>query len=155
MLETTKDYELAYLLDPRLSDEEISQWQENFKIFLTTEMTGEFKKEINAKKRKLAYPIKKQSLAFFGVIYFMSPPEKIDSLEKRLKVENKLIRYLILQIDQRQKKEMLRKEKEILEKVFKTPFALDTQAEIEKKKVGLEELDKKLEEILEKKDESK
>lgn len=144
MPETIRDYELAYLLDPRLTDEEILKWQENFKNFLATEMTGEFKKEVSAKKRKLAYPVKKQSLAYFGSIYFVSQPEKVDLLDKKLKLENNVLRYLILQVDRRKQKELLRREKEILEKVFKKVEIKD------KAKVDLEELDKKLEEILSK-----
>ena len=151
-----KNYELAYLLDSKMSDEELARWQENFKNFLSTEIAGELKKEVNVKKRRLAYPIKKQTLAYFGSYIFTGLPEKVEALDTKLKTEPQILRHLIIKVNKRLEKETTRKEKEILEKVFSPkkevpreeavikPAAIDT----EKIKVGLEELDKKIEEIL-------
>lgn len=153
-----KDYELAYLLNSGLKEEEILPWKENLKNVIISELSGEFKKEINIKKRKLAYSVNKQIFAYFGSIYFTLSPDKIEVLEKKIKIDKNILRYLLLHIDKRKQKELLRKEKDILEKIFSTDQNKKPEPIIEipgKPKVGLEELDKKIEEILEKPNESK
>lgn len=153
-----KNYELAYLLNPNLKEEEILQWKENLKNIIVSELGGEFKKEINVKKRKLAYLIKKQSFAYFGSIYFLLSPNKVELFEEKIKTDKNILRYLLLHIDKRKQKELLRKEKDALERVFSTDKNKEQEPIIEilgKPKVGLEELDKKIEEILEKPNESK
>jgi ribosomal protein S6 len=80
-------------------------------------------------ERKTAYPIKKEEEVFLVSLDFNFSPEKIKDLEKKLKEENKILRYLILVKEKKEK-----------------PAEKET---LKKKKVELKEIEKKLKEILE------
>lgn len=125
-------YELTYLLSPDLSGEELKSSEEEISTLIQKE--GGFLNEVNfAVKKKLVFPIKKKREAFLINLNFHLPPEKLEILEKKLKSEKKILRYLILS------KKLPKKISEILVKKPK---------KIVKPKVELKEIEKKLEEIL-------
>ena len=45
---------------------------------------------------KLAYPIKKQTVAYFGFVDFMADADKISLFEKSLRFNEKVLRFLII-----------------------------------------------------------
>ena len=83
----------------------------------------------------MAYPVRKKSSngAYLSTLNFHLDPEKLGSLEKKLKSEQKILRYLIL------KKKILKKIPEIL---------IEKPKRIVRPKVELKEIEKKLEEML-------
>jgi small subunit ribosomal protein S6 len=120
-------YQLAYLLSPELKKEEIEKIKKDLTSFFEKE--GILDKIEEPLKRTLFYPIKKKTEAFLGTIYFYLEPEKIKELEKELKKEEKILRYLIVS--------------------EKAPKKVKVEGKIKKpEKVELEEIEKKLEEIL-------
>lgn len=131
-----KLYELTYLISPELSGEELKVFQEKIASFIQNEEGG-IREIKNPIKKKLAYPIEKRTEAFLATLYFSLLPEKLRSLEKKLKLESKIIRYLILT-----KKEI---EKIKIPKII--PKAKVPKVKKEKK-VELEKIEEKLEEIL-------
>lgn len=48
--------------------------------------------------RDLSYPIKHQSKGYYAHYLFSSEPDKIKSLDKTLKMEEDIIRYLLVRI---------------------------------------------------------
>jgi small subunit ribosomal protein S6 len=122
-------YELNYLISAELSIEEIKNLQEKINSFLREE-GGEIEKSGLPIKKKLAYPIKKKNEAYFGNLDFYLSPEKLENFEKKIKKEEKILRYLIL-------KKKVEKKVEIPKPKIK-----------KEKKVELKEIEKKLEEIL-------
>jgi len=120
-------YQLAYLLSPDLKKEEVENIQNDLTSFLKRE--GILDKIESPLKRTLFYPIKKKVEAFLGAIYFYTEPQKIKDLEKKLRGEEKILRYLI--VSEKAPKKMK------IEKKIKKP-----------EKVELEEIEKKIEEIL-------
>lgn len=145
-----KKYELAYLLSPGVAEEELFNWKEKL-LKLITELGGTTKHTEEPKKRKLSYLVKKQNNAYFGWFDFIFAPSLLPQLEKRLKGLDNLLRYLIVEWE---------------EFALKTPYLKTIpsrpsiafrpalpQREVkpptqEVPKLDLEELDKKLEEIL-------
>jgi ribosomal protein S6 len=120
-------YQLAYLLSPELKKEEIEKIQKELTSFFEKE--GVLDKVETLLKRTLFYPIKKKKEALLGVIYFFMESEKIKKLEKKLKGEEKILRYLIVS--------------------EKAPKKIKAEKKIKKpEKVELEEIEKKIEEIL-------
>jgi small subunit ribosomal protein S6 len=120
-------YQLAYLLSPELKKEEIDKFQKDLTSFFEKE--GILDKVEEPLKRTLFYPIKKKSEAFLGAIYFYLEPEKVKELEKKLKKEEKILRYLIVS--------------------EKAPKKIKVEKKVKKpEKVELEEIEKKIEEIL-------
>jgi ribosomal protein S6 len=120
-------YQLAYLLSPELKKEEIESIQNDLTSFLEKE--GVLDKVETPLKRTLFYPIKKKTEAFLGAIYFYLESEKIKDLEKKLKGEEKILRYLIV--------------------TEKAPKKIKIEKKVKKpEKVELEEIEKKIEELL-------
>lgn len=142
------NYELTYLAASGASEEEIKKIQEKINSF-TQEKGGVFESQTFPLRKSLAYPIKKETEAYFCSATFQLNPEFINELEKILKAENRILRYLILV----KKHSQIRAEK--AEK-FKIRLPLRKQEETkehsiispQEKKVELEEIEKKLEEIL-------
>jgi len=137
-----KNYELAYLLSPSIAEEEVLTHVGKINA-LTEESEGTIRRAEEPKKRKLAYPIKKESWAYFGWTTFSLLPETIITLDKKLK-ENKLIlRYLVSEEEIETRPQSLR----IMQP---RPLSSRRVAPRQKpaEKLDLEALDKKLEEIL-------
>lgn len=133
-----KNYELTYLISSELQEEEAKQLQGKIISFMQ-EDEGILVKENWPFRKKLAYPVKKQSQAYLAVLEFQLEPEKLANLEKKLKLENQILRYLMLFKPPVKKTEitsLTRKSIVITEKLEK------------EKKVELKEIEKKLEEIL-------
>ncbi len=93
--ENKKEYELAYLLSPEIVEENLNlETAELQKII--SENGGETIKSDIPKKRWLAYPVKKQAQAYFGVVYFNAGKENIDGIKKVISFNKKVLRFLIL-----------------------------------------------------------
>jgi len=86
--EGRKIYELAFLLkDPSL-DKVVIDFLNQYKAIIINQSP------INS--IKLAYPIKKQSAAFFGVINFESDPANVKALSNALNLSNDVLRFLVI-----------------------------------------------------------
>jgi len=131
-----KTYEITYLISPESSTEDVESLQNKIKTFIQ-EKGGSINKANYPTKRILAYPIKKQREAFLADLVFLLEPLELVELEKKIKAEKQILRYLI--VTKKILKEPLKpkeKSKEILKPKIKEP------------KVELKEIEKKLEEIL-------
>ena len=137
---TTKTYELTYLISSILTEEEAKVLQSKIGELVVNE-GGLIKDSPMPIRKKLAYPINKEVQAYLAVIDFQLKPEKLANLEKALKAETQILRYLLL--IKKPFREMKRSRLVMEPKVKKTK---------EEKRVELNEIEKKLEEIL---DESK
>jgi len=125
-------YELTYLISPEVSKDELRELREKINSIIQKE-GGVLNEASLPMKRDLAYPIQKQKEAFFINLNFYFEPEKMKNLEKELKSEKKILRYLILATTP-----------------IKVPLAKERKMSKPKKpkKVELKEIEKKLEEIL-------
>ena len=88
-------YESVLILDPTLEDTEAG---EKFEQLLEL-YKAEGAKVVETKdwgKRKLAYPIKKKDNAFYRVVHFNAQPSVISKLERRLKLDEQVLRSLIV-----------------------------------------------------------
>ncbi len=105
---------------------------------------AEILNEGNVSEIKLAYPIKKASSAYFGWIYFDVVPEKIAELNSALKLDEKIMRHLVITppITKTEKKRPAKPSPAKSETIAATASG-STSSELSN-----EELEKKLEEIL-------
>ena len=131
-----KLYELTYLISPELSESELKSLNEKINSLIQkgAGVLNEVKLPI---KKRLGQLIKKQREAFLINLSFYLEPDKLGSLEKELKSEKKILRYLILA-----------KPKIKIAKVRKRPTKVIPKIPVKEKKVELKEIEKKLEEIL-------
>ncbi len=148
-----KNYELTYLISLDVSEEELKNLSEKIKSFVQEK--GVIKKTTEPSKIKLGYQIKKKGEAFLVTINFSfqptadqpknGSPEKIADLEKKLKEENKILRYMILNKDLSEKPIRPRR---ISPKATTKELDKSLNKQSKSEKVELKEIDKKIEEIL-------
>lgn len=127
-------YELLYIISTKFTETEIEpiiqRAEESIK-----KIGGEIISKENMGKKKLAYPIDHTFRGYYIFnVFKLENTQNLKDLDKDLKLNTAILRYLIT-------KNEPEKEKPAKPKEIKT--------EIKKKKITSEELDKKLEEILE------
>ncbi len=152
-------YELLYLVSNSFTADELKPI--NTKVAdLIKEQGGTITKEDSLGKNKLAYPIKQLSHAYYQVYEFDMPKENLLELNNALKLTAEVVRFLIVK-KQVKTEEDIKKEKALQEKLAKRKeqeiekikaekdeVKEKPKADKNKEKVSLEDLDKKLDEIL-------
>jgi small subunit ribosomal protein S6 len=134
-----KIYELGYLLSPLLPEEKLDEEISLLRKAIE-DQKGFIMAEARPKMQKLAYLVKKLENAYWGWIKFSVSPESIGVIKNSLeKLKDKVIRFLITETAKETLapapvKRLIRKKKEIVSEI--------------KKDANLEEIDKKLEELL-------
>lgn len=124
-------YELTYLTSPDIEETTLNSIRE--KIISQIQENGGLLLSVNSPvKRTLFYPIKKKTEAFLVSLEFQLKPTAIEKLEKNLKAESNILRYLILS-------------KKLPKKVAKAPLKKVKKGP---PKVELKDIEKKLKEIL-------
>lgn len=140
-------YELTYIINPNLSDDEAAKQTDKVRGFINQE-GGEIKDEKLNEKRRLAYQIKKQSFGFFVTIIFNIEPEKIAEIEKKVRLEPRILRHLLILKGESRREAASRRPIKPRKETIISKTAPETKIE-KPEKVKIEEIDKKLEEILE------
>lgn len=135
-----KNYQLICLLSGNLSEEELNNTQEKTKAFV--QENGTIESATIPVKKRFGYKIKGEELGYLVNINFNLDQDKLKILEKKLKSEDKILRYTVL--NRKNRKQVLSRRRS--PRIFSKP---NTNTKIEKqKKVELKEIDKKIEEIL-------
>jgi small subunit ribosomal protein S6 len=122
-----RNYELAFLLPPEIDEKKLKEYHQKINTLIENS-GGILVSSIFPAKKTLFYPIKKRMEAFFGVSEFEIDPENLKDLEKSLKKDEEILRFLIVK--------------------KKPPKKLESPPKKSKKKIKLEEIDQKLKEIL-------
>jgi len=129
-----KYYELTYLVPSETPESDLNELKGKVIGFLQ-EAGGILNKTKNVTKNVLGYPIKGKKMVLTSTLNFCLDPEKIIDLEKIIKLESKILRYLIVSSQKDEESPRISKKPKIEEK--KTV-----------QKVELKEIEKKLDEIL-------
>lgn len=141
--ENQRQYELTLILSPNLQEEEIISLERDIESEIK-KFKGVINKKSKAETRQLAYPIKKVQSGYFLVLDFSFEPGKIEEFSSILKHKKDILRHLINISAEEETKETLKKVD-----ISKKPSEEEGKIKDEKeKKVELEEIDKKLDEIL-------
>ncbi|MFH1582265.1 MAG: 30S ribosomal protein S6 [bacterium] len=135
-----KYYELTYLITPDLSEEEARAFQTKVNSFIADQ--GILEEGNVILRKKLAYPIQKKEQSYMAVATFNALPGKIADLEKQLKEEKEILRYILV-IKEKQKTLKVRPHL-----ARGKPLVETKEPTIQEKKVELKEIEKKLDEIL-------
>ena len=93
MAKTTEKYELMYIINPNLSEEETAAVVEKFKALVEQNGTLEEMEEMG--KRKLAYEINYISEGYYVLMKFTSAPEFPAELDRILGIIDGILRRLI------------------------------------------------------------
>lgn len=98
MAKTSEKYELMYILNPNLSEEETASLVEKFKALVEANGTLDEMEEMG--KRKLAYEINYLSEGYYVLVKFTSGPEFPKELDRILGITDGVIRRLVtLRVD--------------------------------------------------------
>jgi small subunit ribosomal protein S6 len=137
-------YELTFLVNPNVSDEELNELINQLRDYVSRS-EGQVIKDFSTQKIHLAYPVKKLRQAFLVTVDFDVPKDKIEPLKNHIKTIKSILRHLVIT-----KYPIKILPPKIKPARIKTTVALDaTKDTATKPKVKIEELDKKLEELLE------
>jgi len=145
-------YELLYIIPAKYSEKELQPIIDRV-THLIKKNGGEFTKDDNLGKMKLAYPIKHVHQGYYILNEFNLRPINLKKIDDSLKLDSDILRHLIVKKKIKTQKEieeeklaekrlLQEKEKEIKKEEIKE------EAPVKGKKISLEELDKKLDEIL-------
>ena len=93
MAKTTEKYEVLYVLNPNLSEEETQGVVEKFKTLI--EQNGTIDEMDEWGKRKLAYEINYLTEGYYVLVKFTSGPEFPAELDRILGITDGVIRSLV------------------------------------------------------------
>lgn len=139
-----KAYTLSCLISPESSLDEISSFREKINALLQKQESI-LDKTGKTEKIKLAYPIKNKQEGYLLSLDFQTEPEKLEVLKKEIGSENEVLRYLIITKKERKGKTRPVRKKPKIAEAIQTP---ERKKSIKEKKAEIQDLDKKLEEIL-------
>jgi len=131
-----KKYELTLLINPHIEKEEAKELLEKIADFIREKNGIANCSEIT--KIKLAYPINEKKESFLSTISLSLGAEKIKEIKEKIKSEKDILRDIITIKKEEIKKSINLNSSKILKK----------EKEGENKKVDIEELDEKINEIL-------
>lgn len=141
-----KHYELLYIIPGRYTEEEMEGIAAKISE-LVKKHGGEITVTDNLGPKKLSYPIANVQTGNYLVIEFNAEPERIKELDGELKLTPEVLRY---QVAQKRVKTQAEIDKEKARQERMAEKSEETKAKAEPApKVSIEELDKKLGEILE------
>ena len=93
MAKTTEKYEVLYVLNPNLTEEETQAIVEKFKTLIEQNGTVDEMEEWG--KRKLAYEINYLTEGYYVLVKFISGPELPAELDRILGITDGVIRSLV------------------------------------------------------------
>jgi len=147
-LSEKRHYELSFWFSAQLDESAVEQ-KSNTLVRNIEEKGGIVTFNQLPQLKQLAYPIKKERSGYFGYLKFNLPAEKVKELKEKLDFDKDILRYLIITIPEEEEKEKLPKKRK--PSFPKNRAATSkTEREVPREKISMEELDKKLDEILQK-----
>ena len=157
MMLEPKHYELTFIIPGSFAEDQHPQILTKIKNLLVKNQAKNLTEE-NLGRKKLAYPIKQLRHGFYFTLQFDLEASKTINIEKELKLDNQILRYLLINKHQKSAEETAMQEnlkarrikKKIADQVKEDEVKEEEEKEKSKKakKISLEDLDKKLDEIL-------
>jgi small subunit ribosomal protein S6 len=133
-------YELMYILSSAVSDNDVPTVVAEVDTYLKNQGASVLTQEMMGKK-KLAYPIKKTRNGFYVVQTFNMEPRKLQEFDNKLRSIEAIIRYLVINVDEQERRAV--KDKEVRDRMqaSRKPMPVEgvpaaapiTEAELEQK----------------------
>jgi small subunit ribosomal protein S6 len=103
-------YETLFIINPDLEENEITKTIDSVQDVITTG-GGTIVKVDKWGRRQLAYQIRKKREGYYVLIYFQAPPTLVVEMNRRYKLTDAIMRYLVVQLRESQVEELLRSTK--------------------------------------------
>lgn len=96
-----RTYELMFVVDPRVADEDVVTMTNDYKNMITS-AGSQITSEENWGRRKLAYPINKLNEGKYVLLYISSENGRnaLPAVEHRMRQNDKILRYLTVRTDE-------------------------------------------------------
>ena len=91
----TNHYELLYLVAASYSEEELNPIKTTI-VDLISKYEGKITFEDNFGKKKLAYPVKKNTQGYYLIVEFDIDGEKLKDLNNEIKLTNEILRHVVI-----------------------------------------------------------
>jgi small subunit ribosomal protein S6 len=98
-LATQRTYEVMYIVDTDASEEDITRLNENLQQVIT-DQGGTITKNENMGRRQLAYPIGRKKDGHYVLFEVDGSGREIAELERRMRVNDQVIRYITVRVDE-------------------------------------------------------
>jgi small subunit ribosomal protein S6 len=106
-------YETIYIVNPTLDDDSLKEAIDKFSD-LINKLKGSIVKVNEWGKRKLAYEVKRFDKGYYVLLDFCALPKMVTELERNLKLDDRILTYITVKIDENvDPKDLVSKEKEI------------------------------------------
>ena len=92
-------YEMMFIVKTTIEEAAVKATVDNLKSIITS-MKGEIIEEKDMGQKKLAYPINKEITGFYYVVDFNANNELITELDRKAKIDENVIRHMIINIDE-------------------------------------------------------
>jgi small subunit ribosomal protein S6 len=109
-------YEMVYIINPNLDTESLNEVIAKFTDIIT-KFKGSVLKIHEWGKRKLAYEVKKFDKGYYVVCDFCGGPNTVNELERNLKLDDRVLKYITVKIDEDVDPEQLMREEQKQETV--------------------------------------
>lgn len=96
-------YEVMYIGSPEATDEDIVKLNTAIEEMVAKE-GGEVVRTDNMGRRKMAYPIKKKTEGHYVLFEIEDSGQTIAELERRMRVNDTIMRYITVRVDEDRKK---------------------------------------------------
>ena len=96
---TQRTYEVMFIVDTSASEEDITRLNENLQQIIT-DQGGTVTKQENMGRRQLAYPIGHRTEGHYVLFEVDGSGREIAELERRMRVNDQVIRYITVRVDE-------------------------------------------------------
>jgi len=96
---TQREYEVVYIVDPAADDDEVTRLTDSFKQ-IVTDQGGTITKAESMGRRQLAYEILHKTEGSFMLLEIAGSGREIAELERRMRVNDRIIRYITVRVDE-------------------------------------------------------
>jgi small subunit ribosomal protein S6 len=121
ILAEQRTYEVVFIIDPGTSDEDTTRLTDNLRNIIT-EQGGNVTRAESMGRRTLAYRIGRHNEGNFWLFEIEGSGREIAELERRMRVNDQVLRYLTVRVDEdRRRADKLKERRQ--RKAAKRPFA--------------------------------
>ncbi len=125
-----RHYETIYIISPELPDEDIAAVVDKFRAIIE-DGGGTMVKVEDWGRRRLAYEVKKFHKGYYVLFDYGATPAAVAEMERNFKIDERVIRYLTVLLDEEFDAEALIPEPEPEEPAEETEAAKETPAAAE------------------------
>lgn len=97
-----RTYEVMYIAAPETADEDVTKINESLQQIIENGGGSIVKTDVMG-RRKLAYPINKKTEGYYTLFEIEGSGQEIAELERRMRVNDAIIRYLTVRVDEERK----------------------------------------------------